>query len=80
LIGAGAEIILKSMQAPLTQIKPSAKGNSDCLQKATLRNWGRAPNPAECRRERKEVPILQGLKRAVRATKPPKENRAVRAG
>jgi hypothetical protein len=39
LIGAGAEIILKSMQAPLTQIKPSAKGNSNCLHKATLRHF-----------------------------------------
>jgi hypothetical protein len=28
LIGAGAEIILKAMQAPLTQIKPSAKGKA----------------------------------------------------
>jgi hypothetical protein len=26
------------------------------------------PNPAECRRERKETPILQGLKRALSAT------------
>jgi hypothetical protein len=39
LIGAGAEIILKSMQALLTQIKPGAKGYSDGLQKATLRHF-----------------------------------------